>query len=101
MKKGFSFLLIVYMILLMVAPLHEADHCDHGPEHTEQHESDHAENQCCPPFSVCKVCSLFVYQMIWQFESLEFEPDQITNTVLIQSKYPTSNIQIWQPPKLA
>ncbi|MCH7404065.1 hypothetical protein [Belliella aquatica] len=101
MKKAFSFALLFYLIMMMLSPLHAQDQCDHGPDHTEQHESDHANNQCCPPFSICKLCSLFVYEMVWQFEGLEFEPLQITNAILIQSEYPTSSIQIWQPPRLS
>ncbi|AFL83442.1 hypothetical protein Belba_0794 [Belliella baltica DSM 15883] len=99
MKKAFSFALLFYLIMMMLTPVHAEDHCDHGETHTEQHESDHADNQCCPPFSVCKLYSLFVYEMVWQFEGLEFDLVQITNTILIQPKYPISSIQIWQPPR--
>ena len=101
MKKAFSFALLFYLIMMMLTPVHAEDHCDHGETHTEQHESDHADNQCCPPFSICKLCSLFVYEMVWHFESLQFDPTLTTNTILIQSDYPISSIQIWQPPRLS
>lgn len=100
MNQWLSFFMVFYLVFQISMPFHAIHDCDHF-ENTEQHESDHPENQCCPPFSVCKVCSLFVYELIWHFEGLQFEPIQSTNTVLIQAKYPTSNIQIWQPPKLA
>jgi hypothetical protein len=101
MKAVFSFALLFYLFMMMLSPLHAQDQCDHDPDYTEQNESDHANNQCCPPFSICKLCSLFIYESVWTFEKLEIDPAESKKTLLIQKKYFISSMQIWQPPQLS
>lgn len=99
MKSLVSFFLIGYVVFLVCMPVHAEHDCDHV-EHTEQHASEHAENQCCPPFSFCKVCSVFIYQVRFQFEAIE--PDRIISNefVLEMPVFQETCFSIWQPPQL-
>ncbi|WP_141107381.1 hypothetical protein [Belliella buryatensis] len=83
----------------MLSPLYAAHECDHV-EHMEQHESDHAENQCCPPFSFCKVCSLFIYQVHFQLETIEAGIFISSGFAILSPHFLEASFSIWQPPQL-
>nr|MBI1230472.1 hypothetical protein [Cytophagales bacterium] len=100
MKIVFSYSLLLYLFVLILSPVHASSQCDHDEANIEQHESDHADNQCCPPFSVCKVCSLFVNQTEWLFAAASFDVTFQQNPLFIASVYISAEVHIWQPPKL-
>jgi hypothetical protein len=84
----------------MTVPVHAGEACEHQLEHTEQHDAEDSKNQCCPPFSICQHCSLFVYVNLQaNFIFLFFENYiGITIPYKLQS-YTSPDHPIWQPPQ--
>lgn len=87
------------MALQLIMPLHAVHDCEHI-NHTEQHESEHDENKCCPPFSFCKVCSNLIYQGHFDFHLNKFIPISSGEFRLIVHQYPETSFSIWEPPQL-
>jgi hypothetical protein len=97
--KWLSYLLLLYLALIVSAHMHVCDHEDEA-SHTEEHQNQ--SEPCCPPFSWCKTCSHFV-----NTPSIIFiEPSEITYKQENPFFHPffIESIKvdfIWQPPQMA
>lgn len=100
MKPG-SFLLLIYLLLLMAFPIHNMEDCNHH-EHDHQESTSGEVPDCCPPFSFCKLCSHFVNE---EFSTLKLELPQPLFTIerldQIQLRYITVEVPFWHPPKIS
>lgn len=102
----FSQVIIFYIFVLMAFPPHAMDHCDHDHEvelTSEKHQShEHPEDNCCPPFSVCKHCSIFIQVTIRTKWASDVIQDRLENNPIIPLFQPFETIDFfWHPPRLA
>jgi predicted metal-binding transcription factor (methanogenesis marker protein 9) len=96
--KFSSYILLLYLSLLVIAPEHL---CFHGHEDPVSHEQTETEATCCPPFSFCKVCPNFML-----LPSITLVPEGSISYLQFfpvrenLSKVSSFDIPVWQPPRL-
>ncbi|WP_373494563.1 hypothetical protein [Aquiflexum sp.] len=98
-----SYVLVVYIFLLMGIHYHQGDSCEHhNTDHTEHHEGDTSDEPCCPPFAPCKLCSLFFYESAMTIEiPIDIEFHQFQNIIFKNSLIQVILFPFWHPPQSA
>ncbi len=95
--KWLSYLLLIYMAVMVTTTLHACDHADMEIS-TDQHQ-DH-EEPCCPPFSWCKNCSHFIASSSVSY--FELFVGNYKQEKPIAAEFFRKSLQlnfIWQPPQ--